>query len=84
MKKRIVRLKVKELMKAQIDHEIKTDSELAKKMGVSASQVWRAKLNPDDDRYNCPGNHFIASVLLLFDEPFEKFFYIDESKGEGA
>lgn len=77
MNRKTVRLKVKELMKAQIDYEIKTDAELAEKMGISPSQVWRAKLNPEDERYNSPGNQFIASVLAVFDEPFEKFFYVD-------
>lgn len=77
MKKNIIRLNVKELMKAQIDHDIKTDAELAEKMGISPSQVWRAKLKPTDERYNAPGNHFIAGVLTVFGGPFERFFYIE-------
>lgn len=84
MKKKTIRLKVKELMKAQIDYEIKTDAELAEKMGISPSQVWRAKLSPEDDRYNSPGNQFIASVLSLFGEPFEKFFYVDGSENDAG
>lgn len=82
MKRKVIRLKVKELMKAQIDKEIPTDSLLAKKMGVSPSQIWRAKLPIDDERYNAPGTQFIAGVLITFSEPFEKFFYIEEMKKE--
>lgn len=77
-KKHIVRLKVKELMKAQIDEEIKSDAELAHKMGVSVSQVWRAKLGRDDERRNNPGAQFIAGILAVFKGHFEDFFYIEE------
>ncbi len=77
IKKTVIRLNTKELMKAQIDLEIKTDADLAAKMGLSPSQISRAKLNPKDDRYSAPGNHFIASVLAVFQEPFEKFFYLE-------
>jgi hypothetical protein len=78
MQKKIVRLNTKELMKAQIDYEIKTDAELAQKIGISASQICRAKLNPNDRRHSAPGNQFIAGVLSVFGGPFDKFFYIDE------
>ncbi|MEK5171792.1 hypothetical protein NST63_00860 [Heyndrickxia sp. FSL W8-0496] len=82
MNKKTVRLKVKELMKAQIDHDIKSDAELAEKMGISPSQVWRAKLQKHDKRYNTPGNQFIAGVLSVFNCPFEKFFYIEKEQEE--
>ncbi|MFH5185766.1 hypothetical protein ACHHV8_25670 [Paenibacillus sp. TAB 01] len=75
--KRVIRLKVKELMKAQIDRDIPTDAALAKRIGVSPSQVWRAKLPPDDDRHNAPGVQFIAGVLGAFDSNFEKFFFVE-------
>lgn len=78
--KKVIRLNKKELMKAQIDLEINTDAELAKMMGVSTSQVWRAKLNPDDKRYNSPGSQFIAGVLSVFGGPFERFFYLEETQ----
>ena len=78
MKKKVIRLKVKELMKAQIDKDITTDAVLAKKIGVSPSQVWRAKLPINDNRYNAPGTQFIAGVLDTFVQPFENFFYLDE------
>ena len=73
--KSIIRLNTKELMKAQIDFEIKTDADLASMMGLSPSQVSRAKLNPNDSNYCAPGNQFIAGVLQVFHGPFEKFFY---------
>lgn len=80
MNKKTVRLNVKELMKAQIDHDIKTDAELAEVIGVSKSQVWRAKLKPEDPRHNDPGNQFIAGVLSVFGGPFEQFFYLEDVK----
>lgn len=65
-------------MKAQIDRDIPTDAALAKLIGVSPSQVWRAKLPPDDERHNAPGVQFIAGVLGAFDgSPFEKFFFVE-------
>ena len=78
MAKKIIRLKVKELMKAQIDKDLSSDAELAIKLGVSTSQVWRVKLPPEDERYNTPGNQFIAGVMSTFDGPFERFFYLDD------
>lgn len=76
--KKIIRLKVKELMKAQIDNNISSDAELAKSIGVSPSQVWRVKLPPDDVRHNTPGVQFIAGVLGTFNAPFENFFYVED------
>jgi hypothetical protein len=78
VKKKIIRLKTKEFMKAQIDKDISSDAELAQKLGVSISQVWRVKLPPEDKRHNSPGNQFIAGVLSTFGGPFEKFFYLDD------
>lgn len=77
--KKVVRLRVKELMKAQIDMDIHNDAILADRMGVSATQVWRVKLPPNDERHNTPGNHFIAGVIDVFGGPFERFFYLDEA-----
>jgi hypothetical protein len=85
MQNYIIRLNVKELMKAQIDQNIETDKALAKLIGVSPSQVSRAKLPPSDPRYCSPGTKFIAGVLNLFKgEPFEKFFYVEEVNEENA
>ena len=78
MSKKVIRLRVKELMKAQIDMSIPTDAVLAEKIGVSVTQVWRAKLPITDSRYNTPGSHFIAGVIGTFEGRFEDFFYIDE------
>lgn len=78
MSKKVIRLKVKELMKAQIDNDIPTDAALAKELGVSPSQVWRAKLPISDERYNSPGVQFIAGVLGAFGGPFERFFYLED------
>lgn len=76
---KIIRLRINELTKAQIERGIPSDASLAVVLGVSASQVWRAKLSQRDARHNAPGNHFIAGVLAAFDESFEKFFYLDDA-----
>ena len=76
--KKVIRLKVKELMKAQIDANISTDSDLAKLIGVSVTQIWRVKLPVTDTRYNTPGSQFIAGVIGTFQGRFEDFFYVDE------
>lgn len=78
--KKIIRLKVKELRKAQIDMEIPNNATLAEMMGVSSTQIWRVKLAPEDVRYNAPGIHFIAGVIDVFGGPFERFFYLDEGE----
>lgn len=74
----LIRLNTKELMKATIENDIKNDTELAALIGVSVTQIWRAKLPKDDPRYNAPGTSFIAGVLGAFDGPFERFFFLDE------
>ncbi|KAE8559886.1 hypothetical protein [Paenibacillus polymyxa] len=78
MKKFVVRLKVKELMKAQIDKDITTDRELADLMNVNLTQIWRTKLPVDDERHNAPGNQFIAGVMEVFGGRFEDYFFIEE------
>lgn len=76
--KYVIRLNVKEFMKAAIENNLENDTQIAAKIGVSVTQVWRAKLPVDDPRYNAPGTQFIAGVLSAFGGPFEKFFFLDE------
>ncbi|MDF2792128.1 MAG: hypothetical protein K0S80_5230 [Neobacillus sp.] len=78
-KKHVIRLNTKEFLKAAIDHDIKNDTQLAALIGVSAPQIWRAKLKQNHPQYNAPGTAFIAGVLVAFGEPFEKFFFLEES-----
>ncbi|MGP3787191.1 MULTISPECIES: hypothetical protein [unclassified Paenibacillus] len=78
MKKFVVRLRVKELMKAQIDKDITSDRELAELLNVNPTQVWRTKLPVDDKRNNAPGNQFIAGVMEVFGGRFDDYFYIEE------
>ncbi|MFS1514593.1 hypothetical protein VQL36_19500 [Chengkuizengella sp. SCS-71B] len=80
MKRHTVRLNVKELMRAMTEFGIESDVELAAKLGISKTQVWRAKLPINDDRHNSPGPIFIAGVLKAFGGPFERFFVTDELK----
>jgi hypothetical protein len=82
MKKYVIRLKVKELMKAQIDQDITSDKELADRMNVNVTQVWRNKLPTTDGRHNSPGNQFIAGVINVLGGKFEDFFYIEETQEE--
>lgn len=77
--KAAIRLNESELRKAAIDHNLETNAQIAEAIGVSTSQLWRATLNPEDSRYNAPGQSFIAGVLKAFGEPFERFFFLGES-----
>lgn len=55
-----------------------TDQEFAEFIGVSRSQLWRAKLPPSDRRFSL-GQDFIAKVLNAFaDHTFEELFFLDE------
>lgn len=78
MKKFVVRLRVKELMKAQIDKDIASDKELADLLNVNVTQIWRIKLPVEDPRNNVPGNQFIAGVMEIFGGRFDEYFYIEE------
>lgn len=78
-KKSVIRLKTKELSKAAIDLDIKNDAQLASKIGVSVTQIWRAKLPTDNPQFNAPGPAFIAGVLSAFGGTFEQFFFLEES-----
>lgn len=78
MKKFVVRLKVKELMKAQSNLNIPTDKELAERMNINVTQIWRTKLPVTDERHNSPGNQFIAGVMKVFGGNFADYFYIEE------
>lgn len=77
MKRNIIRLNTKEFMKAAIDKDFTTDTEVAAAIGVSVTQIWRAKLPTGDPRHNSPGAGFIAGVLSAFDGPFERYFFLD-------
>ncbi|MDN5324136.1 MAG: hypothetical protein PWQ67_2590 [Clostridia bacterium] len=55
------------------------DTQLAEKIGVSPSTLWRVKLPINDSRYNSPGEDFIAGVLKAFPEIcFEDIFFLDK------
>lgn len=75
----VIRVKRKELKKAAIDHNLKTNRDIAMKIGVSETQLWRALLPVDHPQYTTPSKAFIAGVLLAFEEPFDKFFFLDKS-----
>ncbi|TYS57897.1 hypothetical protein FZD47_23975 [Bacillus infantis] len=72
-----IRVNEKELKKAAIDHQLDTNEKIAKAIGISVSQLWRATLSPSDPRYNNPGSAFIAGVLNVFGDPFERFFFLE-------
>jgi hypothetical protein len=76
--KATVRLNVDALEEEQKKRNITSDTELAATIGVSVTQVWRAKLPVTDPRHNSPGPAFIAGVINAFGGPFEKFFFLDE------
>jgi hypothetical protein len=74
-----IRLNEKELRKAAIEHNLKTNGQIAEAIGVTQSQLWRSTLPTDHRFYNGPGPSFIAGVLKKFGEPFERFFFLEES-----
>ncbi|MBU8908551.1 hypothetical protein [Desertibacillus haloalkaliphilus] len=76
--KSTVRLNVTALEEEKEKRKINSDTELAALIGVSVTQVWRAKLPVNDPRHNSPGPSFIAGVLNAFNSPFEKFFFLDK------
>lgn len=78
MDKVTVRLNIKALEKEQEDLDLISDTQLAATIGVSVTQLWRAKLPVEDPRHNSPGPSFIAGVISAFGGPFEKFFFLDK------
>jgi hypothetical protein len=78
-KKYVIRLNTKELMKATIDHDIKSDAQLADIIGVSYPSLWRYKLKPEHPQFMSPGPQLISGVLKAFGGTFEQFFFLVES-----
>jgi ABC-type thiamine transport system substrate-binding protein len=78
MEKGTVRLNVQALEKEQDNFELASDTQLAATIGVSVTQLWRAKLPIEDPRHNSPGPAFIAGVINAFGGPFEKYFFLDK------
>jgi transcriptional regulator with XRE-family HTH domain len=54
-----------------------SDTELAQKMNVSTTQLWRVRLAEFDARHNDPGKNFIAGALTALDKKFEELFFLD-------
>ncbi|QXE02791.1 hypothetical protein [Terribacillus sp. DMT04] len=79
MPKTVIRLRTKEFMKATIDADLGTVTEMAAKIGVSYTQLYRTTLPVDHPNYNAPGTAFIAGVMSAFDAPFEQFFFLEKN-----
>ncbi|MFD0682412.1 MULTISPECIES: hypothetical protein [unclassified Paenibacillus] len=76
--KTTVRLNVQALEKEQCNFDLASDTQLAATIGISVTQLWRAKLPIEDPRHNSPGPTFIAGVINAFGGPFEKYFFLDK------
>ncbi|RJQ25553.1 MAG: hypothetical protein C4589_11185 [Peptococcaceae bacterium] len=64
-------IKIDVLEVLQKDHSL-NDTELAVKMGIDRTQLWRVKTNR-----SIPGEGFIAKLLALFpDKKFEDLFFL--------
>ena len=62
------------LKMAGFEKKLKTNLEIAEAIGVSESQFYKVwKGHP-------PGPKFIAGVLRVFGEPFERFFFLPEDE----
>lgn len=73
------RLNVQKLKELQKKHNIRFDTDLAAKLNVARSTLWRVRLPADDPRYSAPGKDFIAKALRAFPEAtFEELFFLDE------
>lgn len=77
-KKAAIRLNVKEVKKAAIDHNLETNQQIADAIGVTTAMLWKATKPIDDPNYSEPGKDFIAGVLKAFGEPFERFFFLED------
>lgn len=69
-------IKIKDgvLEEIQDKHKL-NDSELASKIGIDYSMLWRIKTNR-----NNPGQQFVARILNAFpDLTFEEIFFLDGS-----
>lgn len=73
-----IKLKVKEfdLIKQELQLN---EAQMAARIGVSTTQLWRARLPDEDIRHNDPGAEFIAGTLNAFDKKFEDLFFLDNS-----
>jgi len=72
-----IRLNAEKLKEIQIEQAL-NDTELAELIGVSPSTLWRVRLPVEDNRYNAPGEDFIAGVLNAFPNyTFDHFFFLD-------
>jgi hypothetical protein len=73
------RLNVERLEELQKKHGLKFDTDLAEKIGIGYTTLWRIKLPADDPRYSAPGKDSIAKILKAFPEAtFEELFFLDE------
>ena len=69
-----LKLRQNALKAAAYEMGLKTNLEIAKAIGVSSSvfyRVWNGQP---------PGHDFIAGVLNVFGEPFERFFFLPDSE----
>lgn len=73
-----IKLRVDVLNQLQKEHNL-TNTELAEKMGISRSRLWRAKLPETHPEYCSPGEDFITGALDAFPElSFDDLFFLDE------
>lgn len=70
----MIKLKIDEFK--ELTGEVK-DNELAKKMNISTTQLWRVRLPDEDPRHNDPGQDFVAGALKAFpSKKFEDLFFL--------
>ncbi|MEG6521092.1 hypothetical protein [Desulfotomaculum sp. 1211_IL3151] len=72
----VIKLKVTEFNKVA-KSKYKNDLELAAAMGISTTQLWRARLPDNDPRHNDPGKEFVAGTLKALPcMKFEDLFFL--------
>lgn len=73
-----IRLRV-EVLEILQNNKSWTDTELAKRMGISRSRLWRAKLPTNHNEYCSPGESLIIGVLKAFpDKKFDDLFFLEK------
>jgi hypothetical protein len=71
-----LRVDVLEYLQKQMEW---SDTELANRLGISRSRLWRAKLPTSHPEYCSPGEALITGILKTFPEKnFDDLFFLEK------
>jgi transcriptional regulator with XRE-family HTH domain len=73
-----IKMKVDVLEQLQKEENL-NDTQLAERMGISRSRLWRTKLNDSHPEYCSPGESLIIGTLNAFpNKKFEDLFFLSD------